>query len=41
MACWELISTVDPVALGGADSKENGATIFMLYNSIKSNRTSQ
>lgn len=41
MACWKLISTVDPIALGGADSKENRATIFMLYNSIKSNRTSQ
>lgn len=41
-AYWEFVPTVDhiyPVALGGADSKENWATTSMLHNSIKSNWT--
>lgn len=41
-AYWELVPTVDhinPVASGGADSRENWATTSMLHNSIKSNWT--
>lgn len=41
-AYWEFVPTVDhiyPVALGGADAKENWATTSMLHNSIKSNWT--
>lgn len=41
-AYWEFVPTVDhiyPVALGGADSKENWVTTSMLHNSIKSNWT--
>lgn len=41
-AYWEFIPTIDhivPVALGGADVKENWVTTSMLHNSIKSNWT--